>query len=188
VGVEWCRTAFPDGYVDTTIWSIATGPLGTSRNAAGAIASARENGQSAFVSDDGAARKRRAVRLFQRYVLNPPTLLAVRMGLVRGHVLVETVGRRTGKSRRTVVGMHFEGSTGWVVAEQGSHAGYVRNLEANPRVRVCVKGKWRPAHAQVVPDDDSDKRLDGFGRPRHAANVRRFGTDLRTVRFDFAGT
>jgi len=114
--------------------------------------------------------------------------LAVRLGLVRGHVLIESTGRRSGKRRRTVVGMHAENSTGWVVAEQGSHAGYVQNIEANPSVRVCIRGRWRTARAQVVPDDDSQARLDRFARPKHAANVRRFGTELLTVRFDFAHT
>jgi deazaflavin-dependent oxidoreductase (nitroreductase family) len=84
--------------------------------------------------------------------------------------------------------MHLENSTGWVVAEQGTHAGYVQNIEANPSVRVCIRARWRTARAQVVPDDDSQARLDGFARPKHAANVRRFGTDLLTVRFDFANT
>ena len=140
------------------------------------------------MSPERSVRKRRAVRFLQRYFLNPPTMLAVRMGLVRGHVLIETIGRRTGKRRRTVVGMHVADSTGWVVAEQGSHAAYVRNIEADPSVRVCIKGKWRTARAQAVPDDDPKLRLDGFGRPRHATNVRRFGTDLLTVRFDFTGT
>jgi deazaflavin-dependent oxidoreductase (nitroreductase family) len=143
--------------------------------------------QSVRVSSDGSERKRKNVRFLQRYVLNPPTMLAVRLGLVRGHVLIETFGHRTGKRRRNVVGMQIEDSTGWVVAEQGLHAGYVRNIEANPRVRVCVRGKWRTAVARIVGDDDAQARLDSFGRPGHAANVRRFGTDLLTVRFDFAG-
>jgi len=138
------------------------------------------------VSGGASERKRRRVRFIQRYVLNPPMMLAVRMGLVRGHVLIETTGRHTGMRRRNVVGMHVEDSTGWVVAEQGRHAGYVRNIEANPRVRVCVRGKWRTAVAHVVADDNAEARLDSFARPRHAANVRRFGTDLLTVRFDFA--
>jgi deazaflavin-dependent oxidoreductase (nitroreductase family) len=113
-------------------------------------------------------------------------MLAVRFGLVRGHVLIESIGRRTGKRRRNVVGMLVEDSVGWVVAEQGRHAGYVRNIDAHPAVRVCVRGKWRTAVARIVADDDAEARLDTFGRPRHAANVRRFGTDLLTVRFDFA--
>ena len=139
------------------------------------------------VSRDPSERRRKKVRFFQRYVLNPPTMLAVRFGLVRGHVLIETIGRRTGKRRRNVVGMHIEDSTGWVVAEQGRHAGYVRNIVANPGVRVCVGRSWRTAHAEIVDEDDVQARLDSFGRPRHATNVRRFGTDLLTVRFDFGG-
>jgi deazaflavin-dependent oxidoreductase (nitroreductase family) len=137
------------------------------------------------VRGDGSERKRRTVRFLQRYLLNPPAKLAVRFGLVRGYVLVETVGRRTGERRRTIVGMRIEDSTGWVVAEQGSHAGYVRNIEANSKVRVCIQGHWRDARARVMPEDDSQRRLEGFGRPLHAASVRRFGTDLLTVRFDF---
>jgi deazaflavin-dependent oxidoreductase (nitroreductase family) len=137
------------------------------------------------VTGDG-SRKRKTVRLVQRYLLNPPAKLAVRTGLVPGYVLIETVGRRTGTRRHTVVGMHLENSTGWVVAEHGNHAGYVRNLEANPTVRVCVRGKWRTAHAEVVPEDDPEARLDGFGRSIHASTLRRLGTDLLTVRFDFA--
>lgn len=136
----------------------------------------------------GSGAKRRRVRLLQRYVLNPPVIVATRLGLVPGHVLVETQGRRTGKRRRTVVGMDVADGTGWVVAEHGHRAGYVRNIEADPRVRVCVRGRWRAARAAVVPDDDADARLAGFGRRGHAAAVRRFGTDLLTVRFDFDAT
>lgn len=133
----------------------------------------------------GDETKRRRVRLLQRYVLNPPVILATRVGLVPGYVLVETQGRRSGKRRRTVVGMDIADGTGWVVAEQGRRAGYVRNIEAEPRVRMCVRGRWRDVRASVVPDDDADARLAGFGRRGHAATVRRFGTDLLTVRFDF---
>jgi len=130
-------------------------------------------------------RKRRRVRRWQRYVLNPPMKLAVRLGLVPGHVLIETRGCRTGKRRTNVVGMHVEGSTGWVGAEQGRHAGYVRNLQADAEVRVCVSARWRRATAHVVEDDDPQTRLDTFGRRSHAAAVRRFGTELTTIRLDF---
>lgn len=141
-----------------------------------------------LMGDERAERKRRRVRLLQRYVLNPPAVLAVRVGLVPGYALVESKGRRTGKRRRSVLGMHIEGNIGWVVAEHGRHAGYVRNVESNPEVRVCVRGRWRRARAAVVPNDDPQARLDSFDRPGHASNVRRFGTDLLTVRFDFTQT
>lgn len=129
-------------------------------------------------------RKRRRVRLLQRYVLNPPVRIAVWAGLSPSHVLIESVGRRSGKRRRTVVGMHIEGTTGWVVAEQGRYAGYVRNVESEPRVRVRLSRRWRPARASVLAADDPLARLEDFGRS-HAAAVRRFGTDLTTIRFDF---
>jgi deazaflavin-dependent oxidoreductase (nitroreductase family) len=84
--------------------------------------------------------------------------------------------------------MHIEGGTGWVVAEHGRDAAYVRNLEASPDVRVCVGRRWRPASAATVPDDDSEARLNSFNRRSHAASVRRFGTKLLTVRFDYKET
>ena len=138
--------------------------------------------------EDRNERKRRRVRFLQRYFLNPPVKVLVWAGLVPGHVLLETKGRRSGTRRRTVVGMHIEGDTGWVVAEHGRHAGYVRNLDADPDVRVRIGRRWRSARAQVVDDDDPQVRLGQFGMRSHAAAVRRFGTELTTVRFDFVAT
>jgi deazaflavin-dependent oxidoreductase (nitroreductase family) len=134
---------------------------------------------------DDAARRRR-VRLVQRWVLNPPMKAASWLGLVAGHVVIETTGRISGRRHRTVVGMRLDGDVGWVVAEQGRHAGYVRNLEANPKIRVRVRRRWRAATAVIVDGDDPQARLDTFAMDRHAAAVRRFGTDLLTVRIDLA--
>ena len=131
------------------------------------------------------ATKRKRVRFFQHYLLNPPVKLAVWTGLTPGYAIVETTGRRSGKRRRNVVGMKIDAGTGWVVAEHGRHAGYVHNLEDQPDVRVRVGRHWRVAHAEVVDDDDAQARLDTFGHWSHAIAVRQFGTDLTTVRFDF---
>ncbi len=127
--------------------------------------------------------RRHRTRLLQRYVLNPPVKLAVWTGLIPGYALVETLGRHTGKRRRNVVGMHVEGDTGWVVAEQGPHAGYVANLMATPGVRVRRRGRWLHARAHALLEDDAEARLAAFSKS-HAATVRRFGTDLTTIRFD----
>jgi deazaflavin-dependent oxidoreductase (nitroreductase family) len=81
--------------------------------------------------------------------------------------------------------MHTEGDIGWVVAEHGRHAGYVHNLEVHPDVRVRMHRHWRPARARIVDDDDPQARLDSFGRRSHEAAVRRFGTDLLTIQFEF---
>jgi deazaflavin-dependent oxidoreductase (nitroreductase family) len=138
------------------------------------------------MDDDAAAKKRRRIRKVQRYLVNPPAKAAVWTGLAPGFVIIETVGRRTGAVRHNVVGMKLEGDTGWVIAEQGRHAGYVRNLEANPSVRVRVKGRWRAARARIRDDDDPEARLATFHRRSHEAAVHRFGTDLLTIEFDFA--
>ena len=136
------------------------------------------------MSDARDVRKRKKVRLLQRYLLNPPMKVLVWLGVVPGHVLIETRGRRSGKSRRTVVGIHFEDGTGWIVAEQGRHAGYVRNLQADPEVRIRHRRRWHRARADTVVDEDPQARLDSFGRRSHANAVRRFGTDLLTIRVD----
>src|SRR5437764_14195654 len=108
---------------------------------------------AALTDGDGdAARRRRTVRL-QRYVLNPPMKLLTWLGVSPRHVLIETTGRVSGKRRRTIVGAHRDGATLWIVAEQGRHAGYVRNLEATPSVRVRLRGRWRDATAMIVDDD-----------------------------------
>ena len=133
---------------------------------------------------DDQRRRRTRVVLLQKYVLNPPTKLAVYLGLVPGHALIETTGRKTGKRRRTVVGVHEDGRTVWVVAEQGRHAGYVRNVEANPRVRIRLRGRWRAATGRILDDDDPIARVQSFGRDRHARLVTSMGTSLLTLRFD----
>lgn len=64
----------------------------------------------------------------------------------------------------------------------------MRNLEANPRVRVRVRGRWRTGTARILPDDDPrerQRRLSHRLAARiNAASVRGFGTYLLTVRID----
>src|SRR4051794_16415296 len=108
---------------------------------------------------------------------------AVWLGLVPGHMIVETTGRLSGKRRRTVVGCHEDGDALWVVAEQGRSPGYVRNLEAKPDARLRVARRWRPATAHIVEADDPLARLDHFPAG-HARIVQRAGTALLSLRFD----
>ncbi len=90
--------------------------------------------------------KHRIVHLLQKYFLNPPIKILFAIGIVPpGYALLETVGRKTGKPRRTPVGDGLVGNQFWIVAEHGVKAGYVRNIQTNPRVRLklrenCVKG------------------------------------------------
>lgn len=138
--------------------------------------------------------KRRVVHFLQKYVFNPPVKLLFVLGVVPpGYALLETVGRRTGKSRRTPVGDGLVGQEFWLVAEHGRKAGYVRNLEQNPRVRLKLRSglsaRWHAGTAHILPDDDARERQHWLAArlPRsksNAAAVRLFGTDLLTVRID----
>jgi deazaflavin-dependent oxidoreductase (nitroreductase family) len=129
--------------------------------------------------------KARTVRTFQKYVLNPPVRALFALGLVPPtHVLLETTGRRTGKPRQNPVGNGLDGDTLWIVAEHGRRASYVRNIEADPRVRVKIGRRWRTGTATVLPDDDPRARLDRIGRRVNGAMVRAVGTDLLTIRVD----
>ena len=133
---------------------------------------------------DDNARARRRTRRLQRYVLNPPMKAVTWLGLSPRHLLLETVGRTSGKRRRTIVGYTRDGDTLWVVAEQGRHAGYVRNLDAHPDARVRMNRNWRAVRASIVDDDDPVARLATFGDDQHAALVKKFGTSLLSIRLD----
>lgn len=127
--------------------------------------------------------KRRFTTALSRYVVNPVVKLAVRLGLVRRWAILETSGRKTGLPRQNPVGNGLAGDTFWIVAEHGRKAGYVRNIAADPRVRVFVGRRWRTGTAHVLPDDDPLERqrsLPGL----NARVVRLMGTDLMTVRID----
>src|SRR5690349_12028585 len=53
-------------------------------------------------------------------LLNPPTLLSLRLGLApRAFALLETRGRRTGLPRQTPVGNGLVGDTFWLIAQRG---------------------------------------------------------------------
>jgi deazaflavin-dependent oxidoreductase (nitroreductase family) len=75
--------------------------------------------------------KHRIVHALQKYVLNPPIKMLFAIGVVPpGYALLETIGRKTGKTRRTPVGDARVGYQFWIVAEHGMKAGYVRNIAA----------------------------------------------------------
>lgn len=118
---------------------------------------------------------------YQRNLVNP---LARRFSrFIPGSAVIETVGRNSGLPRRTPVGGRADGSTFWLVSEFGRHSQYVRNIEANPNVRVQVKGRWHTGKATLVDDDDPRERLRSLPT-MNSAVVRMVGTRLLTVRID----
>lgn len=107
--------------------------------------------------------RRRARLWVQQYVANPLDKLAFALRVPPpGDALLETTGRATGRPRVTPVCDCLEGDTFWIVAQDGRDADYVRNLEANPRVRVkgsLWRGGWRTGTAHIMDDDDPDERV-----------------------------
>src|SRR3954453_2738612 len=87
----------------------------------------------------GSDVRRRIIDRLQRSLVNPIDKLAFAVRLPPpGDALLETTGRRTGRRRVTPVCDGFDGNNFWVVAQHGRGTDYVRNIEANHRVRVKV--------------------------------------------------
>ena len=130
-------------------------------------------------------RKRKLVTAMQVKLLNPPIRALAARGLAPGVALLETTGRKSGEPRRTPVSYGLERGTDtfWIVAEMGRQAGYVRNIEADPRVRVRLRRGWREGTAHLLDDDDAQARLRTLSR-LNAAGVRAMGTSLLVVRVD----
>jgi deazaflavin-dependent oxidoreductase (nitroreductase family) len=99
-------------------------------------------------------------------------------------VILETTGRKSGLPRRNPVGKAIEGDTLWVVAEHGRKASWVRNVEANPRLRVRVGRRWRDGTATLLPEDDPRERQRRMPNKLNSAVVRVMKSDMLTVRID----
>jgi deazaflavin-dependent oxidoreductase (nitroreductase family) len=130
------------------------------------------------------SRKYRVITTLERGS-NRLIRLALRAGVApRAFALLETTGRRTGLARHTPVGNGLDGDTFWLVAAHGTQADYVRNLQAEPRVRVKVGGSWRPGTAVVLPGDDAAARSRTLPYQWDAALGRLMASAPLTIRID----
>ncbi|WP_319457428.1 MULTISPECIES: nitroreductase/quinone reductase family protein [unclassified Mycobacterium] len=116
-------------------------------------------------------------KFFQKRIGNPV------MGRLPFQTLLETTGRKSGEPRRTPLGGKRIGDEFWFVSEFGEQSQYVRNIQADPRVRVRLHGRWRAGTAHLVPDDDPHARLRELPQ-LNSFGVRTFGTNLLTIRVD----
>jgi deazaflavin-dependent oxidoreductase (nitroreductase family) len=129
--------------------------------------------------------KRRASTFISARLLNPLVNAAARAGLPTPTVVIlETTGRRSGRPRRVPVGKALDGDTLWIVTEHGLRAAYVRNIQADPRVRVRTGRRWRSGTAHVLADDDWRDRQRRMPNRLNSAVVRAMGTEHVTVRVD----
>jgi deazaflavin-dependent oxidoreductase (nitroreductase family) len=130
------------------------------------------------------SRKYRVVTTLERGS-NRLIRLALRAGVApRAFALLETTGRATGEPRQTPVGNGLDGDTFWLVAAHGTQADYVRNLQAEPRVRIKADGAWRTGTAIVLPDDDPAARSRALPHQWDAAIGRIMASAPLTIRID----
>ena len=140
--------------------------------------------------------KVRVVRTFQRYTLNPLFRLLLAAGVnPLGLAILETRGHRSGKIRRVPVGNGRKGDSFWIIAEHGTRAGYVHNIQHDPRVRVRLRlglrYRWVDGIATVRPDEDPlarQRRVIAWHplRALNAMYVRVWGADLLAVHVQLA--
>jgi deazaflavin-dependent oxidoreductase (nitroreductase family) len=137
--------------------------------------------------------KRRLEIFFGRYTANPMMRGLFKIGVTPPKMaLVETVGRRSGAIRRTPVTCNREGQTLWLIAQHGAHAGWVRNFQEAPHVRVRIGRHWLKGSAALVPEDDVKARIETFagdpiGRAVMRATFRALESQPVSVRIDLDG-
>jgi deazaflavin-dependent oxidoreductase (nitroreductase family) len=129
----------------------------------------------------------------QKALINPLDRLAFRLRTPPpGDALLETTGRRSGQPRVTPVCDCLEGDTFWIVAQHGRTSDYVRNIKANPRVRVkgsLSSSDWRAGTAQIIYDDDPEERVRVLSRGNRWRRLclqasARNNSDPLTIRID----
>ena len=134
-------------------------------------------------------RKRRISTWVTTRLVNPMVRWMLERGIApRSVALLETTGRKSGAPRRIPVGNGLRGSEFWIVTEHGHRAAYVRNIKANPRVRVKVGRRWYEGTAHILEDDDPYERMRMLKRRSNDTMVRLVGTEHLTIRVDLEGT
>lgn len=95
-------------------------------------------------------------------------------------LLLETTGRRTGKSRLTpLANAPFDGRTLCILSVYGEASAFVKNSRATPTVRVKRRGRWLNGAAEVVdPTPEMVARLGRYAR----WVLFRFASDPRILR------
>ncbi len=110
----------------------------------------------------------------------PIHLYRARLGWLLGErfVLIEHVGRRTGRPRSAVVEVvaHDRDADSWTVASGfGPHTDWYRNVLATPDVTIPVGRRRLAVTAQPLPPDDAAGAMAGYAAA-HPRAARRLAT------------
>ena len=103
-------------------------------------------------------------------------------GVAPWWVVLETTGRRSGEARRVPLAKGpIDGRNAWLICVHGEHAAYARNIAANPRVRLKLRGRWQAGNASLEPFDESIvRRFGAYAR----MGPRTIGIDPKLVRVE----
>jgi deazaflavin-dependent oxidoreductase (nitroreductase family) len=123
--------------------------------------------------------KAAVMRFFWR-IFNP--IARSLAGVAPWWVVLETTGRKTGRTRQAPLARGpVDGNVAWLIAVHGRHSGIVRNIEANPNVRLRLRGRWRAGTATTLPLDPAIvKRFNRYGQ----SGPKLVGWDPLLVRID----
>lgn len=113
-------------------------------------------------------------------IVNPPTRALA--GLTSWWVVLETTGRRTGTPVRVPLASGpVEDGVAWLIAVHGYHASFVRNIVADPRVRLNIRGRWYTGAASICAlDGQALRRFNLYAR----MGPRTMGIDPQLVRIE----
>lgn len=79
-----------------------------------------------------------------------------------GYGVLTTRGRMSGKARRRCVRVVRRGRLAYLVAIKGPRTAWVRNIEANPRVRLRVRGGTFAGTAREPADGERQVAADAY--------------------------
>jgi deazaflavin-dependent oxidoreductase (nitroreductase family) len=112
----------------------------------------------------------------------PIWLYRAHLGFVMGHrfVMIEHIGRKSGKKRQTVLEVVAEEDDAvYLAAAWGSKAQWLQNVRANPEVTVHL-GKFRfESNAQVLEKEEAFRVLSEYSvaHPKTLRGLTRFMLD-----------
>jgi deazaflavin-dependent oxidoreductase (nitroreductase family) len=114
----------------------------------------RERKYNPFINSAAGGRILSAMQL-PFFLLRPPD----------GYGVLTTTGRKTGKTRRRCVRAVRRDDKVYIVAIKGARTGWLRNVQANPEVRLRVRGGTFTCTVREVGSVDRQEAMDAYCAP-----------------------
>jgi deazaflavin-dependent oxidoreductase (nitroreductase family) len=142
--------------------------------------------------DDLRPQIQRGVQWAAGRSLNYAAVAALRLGLpfppypADGALVMETVGRKTGRRRLVPMGCLKDVDRLLVVAEHGRRSDWLRNALAAPgsKVRLWLAGRPYTGRVHVLDDEDPEELLARIGNKVHTATIRTMAHEPCVVAID----